>query len=427
LRSSVAEWDKLRDWFLLVYESPISKDAAPMRIVGYILDHWRGNLSLLISFWINGSCTAAIVALLTLYGSDELDYSDLSEASWLLATLTLYCVSLVISVWSIVGIWRSATSYQQKGGALKWSLTARLFALLGALGFASEFSQATLPVFQTLLVRAGIENLGPPATLKVTGRTLHIDGTITHKVTERFKALIDQHPDIEQISISSFGGRTNAGVAIASIISKRKLNTVAVGECSSACTFIFLSGKIRMFDINSSLGFHSPKILGLSDLESQSESPEVTEAYEAAGLSDAFISKALGTPSASMWYPSDDILIRQGAVHLFTQARIKYEHEQQVEYFRTEGPLKIDDLTKVVGAKIDNTALTYTYVIAARSDEVDWDGMAVMAKYDANAAICRNAVTYLMVKSGASYTYLYVDKNGEKVGSVVIDKCYNTV
>jgi hypothetical protein len=365
--------------------------------------------------------------VLTLYVTGELDYSDLSEASWLLATLTLYCVSIIISVWSIVGIWRSAVSYQQRGGAFKWSLTARLLALLGALVFASELSQATLPVFQTLLVRAGIETLGPPAALKVTGRTLHIDGTITHKVTERFEALIDQHPDIDQISISSFGGRTNAAVAIASIISNRKLNTVAVGECSSACTFIFLSGKIRMFDINSALGFHSPKILGLSDIESQSESPEVTEAYLAAGLSDAFISKALRTPSASMWYPSDNTLIRQGAVHLFTQARIKHEHEQQVEYFRTNGPLKIDDLTKVVGAKIDNAALTYTYVVSARSDDVDWDGMVVMAKYDANAAICRNAVTHLMVKSGASYTYLYVDERGEKVGSVVIDKCYNIV
>jgi hypothetical protein len=396
-------------------------------IFGYIRDHLRGSLSLPISFWVNGSITAAIVAVLTVYVKGELDYSDLSETWWMLATLTLYSVSIIISVWSILGIWRSATSYQQKGGALRWSLTARVLALLGALGFASEVSQATLPVFQTLIVRAGIETLGPPATLKVTGRTLHIDGTITHKVTERFIALINQHPDIDQVSISSFGGRTNAAIAIAAIISKRKLNTVAVGECSSGCTFIFLSGKIRKFDINSSLGFHSPKILGLSDLESQSESPEVTEAYQAAGLSEAFISQALRTPSASMWYPSDDTLIRQGAVHLFTQARIKHEHEQQVEYFRTNGPLKIDDLTKVVSAKIDNAALTYTYVIAAQYDEVDWDGMVVMAKYDANAAICRNAVTYLMVKSGASYTYLYVDKNGEKVGSIVIDKCYNTV
>jgi len=398
-----------------------------MRIFEYVRGHWRGNLSLPRSFWVNGLLTTLVVAVLTVYVTGELDYSDLSENSRMFATLTLYCASIIISVWSIVGIWRSATSYQRRGGALKWSLTARLLVLLSALGFASEVSRATLPVFQTLLVRAGIETLGPPATLKVTGRTLHIDGTITHKVAERFEALINQHPDIDHVSISSFGGRTNAGVAIASIISKRKLNTVAVGECSSACTFIFLSGKIRMFDINSALGFHSPKILGLSDLESRFESPAVTEAYQTAGLSEAFISQALRTPSASMWYPSDDTLIRQGAVHLFTQARIKYDHEQEVEYFQTNGPLKIDDLTKVVGAKIDNAALTYTYVIAARYDEVDWDGMVVMAKYDANAAICRNAVTYLMVKSGASYTYLYVDKNGEKVGSIVIDKCYNTL
>lgn len=391
-------------------------------IPGWIKNHWRGNLSLPISFWVNGSFTTVIVALLTLYVSDELDYSDLSEASWLLATLTLYCVSMVIVVWSIVGIWRSATSYQQKGGALKWSLTARLLALLGALGFTSELSQATLPIFQTLLVRAGIETLGPPATLKVTGRTLHIDGTITHKVTERFEALIDQHPDIDQISISSFGGRTNAAVAIASIISKRKLNTVVVGECSSGCTFIFLSGKIRKFDINASLGFHSPKILGLSDLESRFESPEVTAAYQAAGLSEAFISKALRTPSASMWYPSDDVLIKQGAVNSFTKGRVKYELEQQIEAFRKSAPLKIDEITKAVSAKIDGTSLTYTYIFSVHKDEIDWETMSNDTEY-ADVVICGDPVIKLLVQSGATFSNLYIDKNGTKVGIVKVEKC----
>ena len=55
------------------------------------------------------------------------------------------------------------------------------------------------------------------------------------------------------------------------------------------------------------------------------------------------------------------------------------------------------------------------------------EAMAMVGTPDANVAICRNAVTHVMVKSGASYTYLYVDERGEKVGSVVIDKCYNTV
>jgi hypothetical protein len=256
---------------------------------------------------------------------------------------------------------------------------------------------------------------------------MHIDGHLTINLAEAFTALINNHPDVNQISITSPGGRIDTALQIASIISERKLNTVVVGECSSACTIIFLSGKTRMFDIDATLGFHSPSVLGLSDTEARVRSPEVTDVYEAAGLSEAFISQALRTASTKMWYPSDEILIEAGAVNSFTKARFKYELERQVEYFRTEGPLKIDKLTKVISAKIDKASLTYTYVIAGTSDEVDWDGTVVMAKYDANAAICRNAVTYLMVKLGATYTYLYVDKNGEKVGSVVIDKCYNTV
>jgi hypothetical protein len=37
--------------------------------------------------------------------------------------------------------------------------------------------------------------------------------------------------------------------------------------------------------------------------------------------------------------------------------------------------------------------------------------------------ICSDAVSNLMVKSGAIYTYLYVDKIGRKVGIVKIDNC----
>ena len=92
--------------------------------LSYIKDHWQGNLSLGISLLVNGLVTAFIVAVLTIYGSDKLYRSDLSEASWLLASLTLHCVSIIIAVWSIVGVWRSATRYRQKGGAIKWVLTA---------------------------------------------------------------------------------------------------------------------------------------------------------------------------------------------------------------------------------------------------------------------------------------------------------------
>jgi hypothetical protein len=400
---------------------------APMGILGYIRGHWRGNLSLPISFWVNGLVTALVVGVLTTFAVDAIYKSDLKDGAWAFSTLAIFGLCISITAWAVVGNLRSSSNYLQQGGRVALGVTAMVLMLIGTLCLIWQISKTSPAIIESALLQVGIDPLGAPAELTVTGRELHINGHLTINLAQAFTALINKHPDVNQISMTSPGGRIDTALEIASIISERKLNTVVVGECSSACTIIFLSGKTRMFDIDATLGFHSPSVLGLSDTEARVRSPELTDVYEAAGLSEAFIGQALRTPSASMWDPSDEILIEAGAVNSFTKARFKYELEQQVEYFRTEGPLKIDKLTKVVGAKIENNSITYTYVIAARYDEVDWDGMVVMAKYDANAEICRNAVTHLMVESGASYTYLYVDKNGEKVGSVVIDKCYNNV
>ena len=397
------------------------------RPIRYIKDHWQGNLSRPISFFVNGLVSALIVAVLTIYVDDELYFGDLSQGCWLILNSIVFCIAVMLSVWSLVGMLRSAGNFLEKGDNTRLALTAQLLPIIGTLALLMQSNEKVPQIAETTLLYFGHDPIGDPATLNVDGNNLHIDGLITDEVAETFKALIDTHPEVTQISMFSGGGRLDAAEAIASIISKRKLNTLVVQECSSACTIIFLSGKIRIFDIGSKLGFHGPRALGRSDVESQNSSPEMFGAYEGVGLSSAFIDQALQTPPSSIWYPSDETLIRQRAVTSFTNDRIKHDLEQEVENLRANGPLKIDKLTKVVSAKTEDNSITYTYVIAGRSDAVDWDSMVVMAKYDANVATCRNAVTNVMVKSGASYTYLYVDERGQKVGSVVIDKCYNTV
>ena len=397
------------------------------RPIRYIKDHWQGNLSRPISFFANGLVTALIVAALTIYVDGKLYFGDLSQGWWLISNSIVFCVAVMLSVWSLVGMLRSAGNFLEKCDNTRLAIVAQLLTIIGTLALLMQSNEKVQQIAESTLLYFGHDPIGDPATLTVDGSNLHIDGLITDEVAEAFKALIDTHPEVTQISMFSGGGRPDAAEVIASIISKRKLNTLVVQECSSACTIIFLSGKIRIFDIGSQLGFHGPRALGRSDVESQNSSSEIFDAYEGVGLSSAFIDQALKTPPSSIWYPSDETLIRQRAVTSFTNDRIKHDHEQEVEYLRTNGPLKVDKLTRVVSAKTENNSITYTYVIAGRSDEVDWDGMVVMAKYDANAAICRNAVTHAMVKSGASYIYLYVDERGEKVGSVVIDKCFNTL
>ena len=392
--------------------------------LGYIKNHWQGSLPLRISIWVNGLFAAVIVAVLTTYAVDQIFQSDLSERAWLAATLAAFGLSIAISAWAIIGIWRSSTRRQAEAGTIKSVLMAKLFASIGALGLVAHLSQTPSPIVDNALVVGGIYPFGVPAVLSINGRTLHIDGSITAEVAEQFKELIGKHPEVIQVSLTSLGGSIDAAVKISSIIKKRNLSTVAVGECSSACTLIFLSSKVRAFDVDASLGFHSPSggVYG-DDVVVNGGSLEMRLAYADAGLSEPFADKVFGTPSNSMWQPTDDILIKEGAVNLFTKARIRQDHEQSIHSFNETKPLKIDEFMSVVSAKRDDINLTYTYVISAEKDEIDWASMSKQAAYDADALICGDAVSNLMVKSGATYSYLYLDKNGRKIGAATVGKC----
>lgn len=400
-----------------------------MRIIlnqttGFIRGHWQGNLPLPLSFWCNGTFTVIIAAVLTTYAVDVIYQSDLSEKAWLAATLAVFGFSIAISVWAVVGIWRSATRHHVKGGTIKSAFIAKLLASIGALGLVAQLSQTLSPILENALVVVGIYPLGIPADLSINGRTLHINGTITVEVAEQFKGLIGKHPEVNQVSLLSSGGSIDAAVEISSVIKERNLSTVAAGECSSACTLIFLSSKVRAFDVDAFLGFHSPSGGGYGDdVVVNGTSLETRLAYADAGLSEPFADKAFGTSSNSMWYPTDDVLIGEGAVNLFTQARIKQDHEESVQAFNETKPLKIDEFMSVISAKRDDANITYTYVISAEKDDIDWASMSKRAAYDADELVCGIAVSNLMVKSGATYSYLYLDKTGKKVGVINVEKC----
>ena len=372
---------------------------------------------------MNGLFAALAVVVLTTYAVDEIYQSDLSEKGWLAATLAAFSSSIAMSVWAIVGIWRSAARCQAKAGTIRSAFLAKLFASIGALGLVAQLSQTPSLIVENALVVGGIYPFGFPAELTVNGRALHIDGSVTPEVAEQFKELIGKHPEVERVSLISPGGSIDAAIEISSIIKERNLSTVAAGECSSACTLIFLSSKVRIYGAGAFLGFHSPSGGGAGDVAVNATSPETRLAFVDAGLSEPFADQAFGTPSNSMWYPTVDILIKEGAVNLFTKARIRQDHDQSIQTFNESKPLKIDEFMSVVSAKRDDINLTYTHMFSLREDEIDWTAMSEAIADNADELICDDAVSNLMVKSGAVYTYWYVDKNGKKVGMVKIENC----
>jgi len=62
-------------------------------------------------------------------------------------------------------------------------------------------------------------------------------------------------------------------------------------------------------------------------------------------------------------------------------------------------------------------------MFSLREAEIDWAAMSEEIADNADELICGDAISNLMVKSGAIYTYFYVDKNGKKVGLVKVEKC----
>ena|SRR6202034_3398622 len=96
----------------------------------YIARHWRGELSLPKSYWINGAiigvvCRIVFTALLTglVIGA--------STMPWMaLLFVLVVAVNVVVVIWQIVGIWRSAGNYT---GPKVWAILARIAAALAAI------------------------------------------------------------------------------------------------------------------------------------------------------------------------------------------------------------------------------------------------------------------------------------------------------
>jgi hypothetical protein len=99
----------------------------------YFSRHWRGELSLAQSYWLNGVLVgfvfrALFIAGVALLGAFVKDHS-LLVPSFILLTL----VPVAVCIWQVVGIWRSADNYSEGGGRSMWANLAKIGCVIGVL------------------------------------------------------------------------------------------------------------------------------------------------------------------------------------------------------------------------------------------------------------------------------------------------------
>jgi len=314
----------------------------------YFARHWRGELSLGTSYWLNGALLGNAVPLILVglaLGNQADDSSDLRVTASL--QLSAIVMSLIAYLWSAVGIWRSAGHHVARGGRAGWASAAKVMLVLGTLSVFGSWSRAHV-VDQCVELAQIAFGRDPMPKIDVRkapdGRSILLSGTLGTGSAAVVRSALDAAPDIKLLHLHSSGGRLFEARSIASEVRRRGMDTYVEGLCASACTMVFLAGRDRGATPNARIGFHRPSFAG-SDDNSEAGAEQMVAFYRAAGASSAFIDRVRNTPSASLWYPTRDELL---ANRIVTRVSLGGETSMDLAH---RGIKTADDVAKLLLAQ----------------------------------------------------------------------------
>lgn len=289
----------------------------------FLVKHWRGDYSLGFSYWVIGSLlTVIVVAITTAIGSSS-GLRELGPRASGTAILVFYGFVVTLTLWQLVGIWRSADKHSQRGGKAFWAGLAKVMVVLGLLRAAGDFTTQVIPLIsEGAKLFVGIDNT-PPHQIRLLrdGTELELAGGMPFGTTDAVKKVLDAAPAVQIIHLNSQGGRMNEAYQLYKTIKERNLSTYTSADCVSACSLAFLAGRERYLGERGRLGFHSTSIGGLSGEVAKEINDEVRQTLQTHGVPNSFIDHALSTSPKDMWYPSKDELLEAKVIDSVVDSR----------------------------------------------------------------------------------------------------------
>ena len=285
-------------------------ETTPPQRRSYVVRHWRGELSLPLSYWINAMLVGIVAAAIG-RGVGEVSAELRDPRLDLAIGLALMLVGLVLPVWQIVGVWRSAGRHRARGGSRFWAIAARVLMVLGALRVVAVYAKEAvpqIPVFWAIAV--GDRGMAHELRVLEGGGELLVAGRIGFGLTGEIEALLDAHPEIRRLQLASPGGRVVEARRLHDVIKSRGLDTYAAGLCASACTVAFMGGKERLIAPEARLGFHQGMVPGATAADGALANRRDRSLLLEDGVDPDFAQRAYATPNAEMWYPAAEELLR---------------------------------------------------------------------------------------------------------------------
>jgi ATP-dependent protease ClpP protease subunit len=282
----------------------------------YLLRHWRGELPLWVAFWLNWLVIAAATTSVLRTLVSEMLSGGYPVRSIAIAGILVSAGVLLVSIWSVVGVWRSASRRRAKGSGGSWQVLARGVIVLGAIGTLQQLWIYTVPeIVENAQFLAGPDSIGSVALqLSSDRRVLEVHGMVGTGTYDAVKAALDESPTVKMLELDSTGGRVFEAAAIAHLVKDRELDVKVSNECLSACTFVLLAGRNRIASPTAWIGFHRPSGQAPNKAVEENLVRRSMILYRRTGLPEDFVSRIQQTSNDNMWFPRMDELKAAGVI-----------------------------------------------------------------------------------------------------------------
>jgi hypothetical protein len=300
----------------LVLPPPLPPKLPPLASNNYLARHWRGELSLPKSYWVNGIVFGFIVgAAVAALGFAVNSRGEAQPVVWMVTLIATWVIVALFTMWQAVGVWRSATYYKMSGGRF-WGGLAKTVTVLGIVNLAYNcLFVGTAQLAGIYEIIAGDARVGPHQfKVLANGQTLEFSGGITFGVARELEGFLNAMGAVRTVRLNSLGGRILEAQKMSDMIRARGLTTFVAQDCMSACTIVFLGGKERVVLPAARIGFHQPAFRGMTAASRRAAISTEEARLQRFGLSRNFAERANTATPSGMWFPDKDELVREKVV-----------------------------------------------------------------------------------------------------------------
>ncbi|MGP1395612.1 MAG: hypothetical protein ACTS3R_08880 [Inquilinaceae bacterium] len=271
----------------------------------YIRSHWRGDLSLAQSFWVNG---VGLNFLGNLYFGYFGEHTDLFED--IFAVAISFACFLILNIWMLVGLWRVAARNRRENRMAMpprrtvWAFLVQAWVVVGCISLVVVM----VPNVQDSVATISVANSDAANQfyIEYLDDGIVLNGYINDKSVKIVSDWLGEN-DGTALVLNSPGGFVGPAFDLADFVRDRDVTTVAYSQCASSCLLVLSAAPYALTAPDAVLAFHHPEITsGYWSSLAKENMERVTEDYyarfRAYGVPDAALAefRKLGTAPMSI-------------------------------------------------------------------------------------------------------------------------------